>query len=151
MTDFPITEHANPPSGAAAAILVTLDRRYLLQHRDAKPDIWDPNRWGLFGGAIDPGETPEQALARELIEELELCPKSPFRYFTQVAWDYGLWGHGIKLRYYYEVAVSEDEIHRTVQHEGQAMRLFTAHEVLREPNLTAYDAHALRMHIGFMP
>src|SRR5690242_7998717 len=60
----PITDRAAPPLGAAAAILVAPDRRYLLQHRDNRPDIWDPDHWGLFGGSIDPGETPEQALAR---------------------------------------------------------------------------------------
>jgi 8-oxo-dGTP diphosphatase len=147
----PITEIASPPWGAVAAILVAPDRRYLLQHRDNRPDIWDPDRWGLFGGSIDPGETPEAALARELVEELELRPCAPFSYFTQIAWDYGPWGHGIKLRYYYEVCITLDDIQAAVQHEGQAMKLFTAAEILREPNLTAYDGHALRMHIAPAP
>jgi 8-oxo-dGTP pyrophosphatase MutT (NUDIX family) len=146
-----ITDRANPQDGAAAAILLSTDGRYLLQHRDNRPDIWDPDRWGLFGGAIDPGETPEDALARELAEELELRPRATPTYFTQVAWDYGRWGHGIKLRYYFEVIVTDDELLRSVQHEGQDMRLFTPDEILREPGLTAYDAHALKMHIGFPP
>jgi 8-oxo-dGTP pyrophosphatase MutT (NUDIX family) len=144
----PITDRANPQMGAAAAILVMDDGRYLLQHRDDRPDIWDPDRWGLFGGAIEAGELPEVALARELEEELELRPRARFAYFTQIAWDYGFRGHGIKLRYYFEVRVADEELRRAVQHEGQAMRLFTQDEILREPALTAYDAHALRMHIG---
>ena len=147
----PITDHAVPPSGAAAAILIAPDRRYLLQHRDNRPDIWDPDHWGLFGGSIDPGETPEQALARELLEELELRPKALPTYFTQIAWDYAFRGHGVKLRYYYAVHATDAEISNLVQHEGQGMRLFSADEVLREPKLTAYDAHALRMHIAFAP
>jgi 8-oxo-dGTP pyrophosphatase MutT (NUDIX family) len=147
----PITDHATPPLGAAAAILITPAKRYLLQHRDDKPDIWDPDYWGLFGGSIDPGEMPEQALARELAEELELRPVARPTYFTQVAWDYGFWNHGVKLRYYYEVRVTDAEISGLVQHEGQGMRLFTAEEILREPKLTAYDAHALRMHITYVP
>lgn len=146
-----ITDRATPKAGAAAAILISADGRYLLQHRDSRPDIWDPDRWGLFGGAIDAGESPETALARELQEELELRPKAPFQYFTQVAWDYGRWGHGIKLRYYFEIRISDDEFRSAVQHEGQGMRLFTGEEILREPALTAYDAHALRMHIGTVP
>lgn len=147
----PITDRATPSEGAAAAILLAPDGRYLLQRRDNKPDIWDPDRWGLFGGAIEPGETAEQALARELVEELELNPGGVFSYFTQVAWDYGRWGHGIKLRYYFEIMVTDAELRNAVQHEGQGMRLFSGDEILRETGLTAYDAHALRMHIGFAP
>lgn len=142
-----ISDNANPRGGAVAAILVTPDGRYLLQLRDDKPGIWDPGRWGCFGGSVDQGEAPEEALLRELGEELELNPAAPVRYFTQVAWDYGPWGHGIKLRRYFEVALDPGELARTVLHEGQAARLFTVDEVLREPLLTAYDSHALRMHI----
>ncbi len=52
------------PSGhsfrdAAAAIIFLDDGRYLMQHRDDKPGIFYPDHWGLFGGAIEPGEDPE--------------------------------------------------------------------------------------------
>jgi 8-oxo-dGTP diphosphatase len=147
----PITPIADPPAGAAAAILIAPDRRYLLQHRDNRPDIWDPDCWSLFGGSVDPGESPERALARELMEELELQPSARPAYFTQVAWDYGFRGHAVKLRYYFAVPLTDAEIGGLVQHEGQGMRLFAAEEILREPKLTAYDAHALRMHITFAP
>src|SRR6201999_3754337 len=39
----------------AAALLVTPDGRYLMQHRDDKPGILLPGHWALFGGTIDPG------------------------------------------------------------------------------------------------
>jgi len=57
---------------AVAAIICVEGDGYLMQLRDARPDIWYPDHWGLFGGAIDPGEEPIQALRRELLEELEL-------------------------------------------------------------------------------
>ena len=46
------------------------DNRVLLQLRDDKPDIFFPNHWGCFGGAIEPGEAPHDTLLRELQEEL---------------------------------------------------------------------------------
>jgi 8-oxo-dGTP diphosphatase len=41
----------------------------LLQLRDDRPDLSSPNTWGTLGGLVEPGETPEEAGHRELIEE----------------------------------------------------------------------------------
>jgi 8-oxo-dGTP diphosphatase len=132
--------------GAAAAIVVTPDFRFLLQHRDAKPGIWFPDSWSLFGGEIEPRETPGEAIRRELHEEIGLVP-TEVRYFTQIAWDFDRWGLGLKLRYTFEVPIAHEQISRLELREGQGMRLFTADEILREPRLTPYDGHALRMYI----
>jgi 8-oxo-dGTP diphosphatase len=53
-----------PAEGAIA------DRRFLMQLRDNKPNILYPGYWGLFGGHIEPGETPEIAVVREIAEEI---------------------------------------------------------------------------------
>jgi mutator protein MutT len=146
----PICTVAEPNLGAAAAIIVSRDRRFLLQHRDAKLGIWFPDSWSLFGGSIEPGETPGQAVRRELIEEIGFAPRE-IRYFTQVAWDFARWGLGVKLRYIFEVAITAEESEGLVLQEGQAMRLFSADEILREPRLAPYDGHALRMYIEEPP
>ena len=51
------------------------DQKYLLQLRDDNPEISSPNTWGFFGGGVDDGETHEEALIRELNEELNWKPK----------------------------------------------------------------------------
>ena len=43
---------------------------YLMQLRDNVPGIVYPDQWGFFGGHIEPGETPEQGVFRELEEEI---------------------------------------------------------------------------------
>ncbi len=133
--------------GAAAAVIVTADGRYLLQRRDAVPTIWFPDRWGLFGGAIEEGETPEEALLRELGEELGFTPRN-YAYFTQVGFDLSQFGHGPKLRYVFEVPVTPVDLQAMVLSEGTDKRLFTAAEILQGPDLAPYDSFTLRLHLS---
>ena len=50
--------------------MIECDGRWLLQLRDDIEGILYPGQWALFGGHLDPGETPEVALKRELEEEI---------------------------------------------------------------------------------
>ncbi|BAT55048.1 mutator protein MutT [Nostoc sp. NIES-3756] len=53
----------------AIAILYQ-NNQYLMQLRDNIPTIAYPAHWALFGGHIEPGETPEIAVQREILEEI---------------------------------------------------------------------------------
>jgi 8-oxo-dGTP diphosphatase len=56
-----------------AAIILENDKgEFLLYLRDNKPDIPFPGYWDLIGGHVEEGETPEEALVREVKEELDL-------------------------------------------------------------------------------
>jgi 8-oxo-dGTP pyrophosphatase MutT (NUDIX family) len=57
-----------------ALAMLQRDGRWLMQLRDDIPGIVAPGCWGLFGGHLDPGETPEQAARRELLEEINWQP-----------------------------------------------------------------------------
>lgn len=54
-----------------AAIILENDKgELLLYKRDNKQGIPFPQHWDLIGGHIEDGETPEEALVREVKEEL---------------------------------------------------------------------------------
>ena len=53
-----------------AIAMIECDGRWLLQLRDDIEGILYPGQWALFGGHLDPDETPEVALRRELEEEI---------------------------------------------------------------------------------
>lgn len=69
----------------AIAILYR-DDKYLCQLRDDIPNIVYPGHWGLFGGHLDFGETPEVAVERELLEEIgyTLPSRSKFGCYNDV-------------------------------------------------------------------
>ena len=50
-----------------ALAMLQREGRWLIQLRDEIPTIVAPGCWGLFGGHLDLGETPEQPLAVELV------------------------------------------------------------------------------------
>lgn len=56
----------------AAIIFQNEKGEFLLYLRDDKPTIPFPDHWDLIGGHVEEGETPEQALIREVKEELDL-------------------------------------------------------------------------------
>ncbi len=53
----------------AIAILYR-EGKFLMQLRDEIPTIVYPGHWALFGGHLEPGETPKEAMLRELEEEI---------------------------------------------------------------------------------
>ena len=65
---MPTTEADPPVVLVAAAALVDADGRVLIAQRPAGKTM--AGLWEFPGGKVGPGETPEQALIRELGEEL---------------------------------------------------------------------------------
>jgi 8-oxo-dGTP pyrophosphatase MutT (NUDIX family) len=79
----------------SGVVLVDPAGRVLLQERDEHPRI-DPEKWGLVGGHVDPGEDFEPAAYRELEEETGVrLPAGTLELFGEFVVDhrgaYGTW------------------------------------------------------------
>lgn len=108
-----------PPEVALA--MLRRQGRWLMQLRDDVPGIVAPGCWGLFGGHLDPGETPEQAVRRELQEEIRWQP-GELRYAME---------HRIPRRTaHIFVAELSVPLEQLVLVEGQDMALVTREELL---------------------
>lgn len=143
--NFPIDGSHLSLGDAVAAIILLEDGRYVLQRRDDCQGIWYPGHWGCFGGAIDEGETAEQALCRELREELSFTVREA-QPFASFIFDLKSMGHESYQRIYYTLKMSLTEFDDSRLGEGSAIGVFDATEMLGELRLTPYDAFALFLH-----
>jgi 8-oxo-dGTP pyrophosphatase MutT (NUDIX family) len=134
---------------AAAAIIVLDDGRYLMQLRDDKPGIFYPDHWGLFGGAIDEGEDGEQALRRELREELD-HEADAVSYFTRMDFAFESLGAKPSVRLFYVVEMMASDMGRLKLGEGRQMSALSPDEILLEKRVVPYDSFAIWMHCAWL-
>jgi 8-oxo-dGTP pyrophosphatase MutT (NUDIX family) len=142
-----VTSRPPRPADAVAALLVLDDGRYVMQLRDTLPGIFFPGHWGCFGGALEEGEQPIDALRRELREEIEFEPEV-VRYFSQIDLDFSPLGYFKVFRAYFEVRVAESALATFVLHEGADMRAIGGQDLLANYRVTPYDAFVLWMHLS---
>lgn len=72
------------PAVEVAIAILYQDEHFLMQLRDDIPGIYYPGQWGFFGGHIEPGEPPDVAVKRELLEEIGYVPDR-VTLFTRIA------------------------------------------------------------------
>jgi 8-oxo-dGTP pyrophosphatase MutT (NUDIX family) len=134
------------PANAAVALIVDEAGRYLVQLRDAKPTIFFPDHWGCFGGALEPGETDEQCLAREIDEEIGLdLAQCAVRHFTTFTFDFGFAGGSVIHRAFFEVTANSAQLATLALNEGRAKDLFAGPDLLAK-QVVPYDRFAIWMH-----
>lgn len=105
---------------AVALAVLERDGRWLIQLRDDMESIVAPGRWGLFGGHMEPGETPEQSLRRELLEEIGFRSGAVNPWFRSAA--------GGRVRHVFRVDLNV-EPEQLQLHEGQDMTLASLEEL----------------------
>ena len=144
--------HSNEPlspCGAVAAIMALEDGRYLLQHRDPKPDIFYPSHWGFFGGAKEPGETDEQTIVREIQEETGFDIRmADMTYFTEFKFDFAFAEGPVASRVFFQVPIESAALAHLTLGEGQQARAYEGVEALAGLRMAPYDSFALWMHVN---
>jgi 8-oxo-dGTP pyrophosphatase MutT (NUDIX family) len=104
-------------------LIVTSDRRLLLHHRDDVPGIPHPGCWAGFGGAVEDGETVEEALRREVREEIGLDVTDPVFLVDEIDHE----GDGSLVSLYYMLGgIEESDIDL---HEGAGVGVFDVDEL----------------------
>ena len=109
----------------AAAVLQREDGSFLLAQRPPNK-IW-AGYWEFPGGKIEPGETPYQALVRELREELGIEITTAYAWLTRVF----SYPHATVRIHFFRVSQWQGELH---PHEGQqfAWQLSSSREERRQ-------------------
>jgi 8-oxo-dGTP pyrophosphatase MutT (NUDIX family) len=130
---------------SVAALLVTAAGTYVLQRRDDRVGVDFPGFVGLFGGAIEEGERPEDALMRELHEELSFVP-ARIAPFATLIFDERPSGGWHCRRRYFEVPVSPGDIDTMHVSEGQGMDVLDCNGITQLPAVIPYDLCAILMH-----
>lgn len=82
------------------------ENQFLLQLRDDNPDIYWPGQWAFFGGHLEPGERPEAAMQRELLEEIGYAPASVRHFCSALIEEAGILRHV----FYAPLAVTIDSL-----------------------------------------
>lgn len=110
---------SNQAVHVAIAILYRQDK-FLFQLRDNIPNIVYPGHWGLFGGHLDPGETSDVAVVRELQEEISYSPP--------VISKFGSYFDAKVIRHVYHAPLTV-ELDRLILLEGWDMDLLTPAQI----------------------
>lgn len=103
-------------------LFVNASDRVLLLLRDDTPTIPFPNCWDVPGGHVEDGETPEQCIRREMLEEIEYDLGSP-RLFQ-------VYDFADRVEYAFWQRADFDAA-RLPLHEGQRLQWFSEREIRR--------------------
>jgi len=71
-----VSDPAEVVATVAGVLLVDRSRRVLLQLRDSAAPV-NPDKWSVVGGHVEPGELPEAAARREVLEESAIVIDGP--------------------------------------------------------------------------
>jgi 8-oxo-dGTP diphosphatase len=108
----------------ASIIFVDPSGDVLLCLRDDKDNIPFPNCWDLLGGTVEPNETPQECIVREIQEEIRQSIEEP-RLFKVTSFD-------DRIEYTYFQLANRD-LSNVRLYEGQRLKWFSKAEIQSLP------------------
>jgi mutator protein MutT len=126
------------------SLIILFDRngKILLQNRKIMSKYGE--EWSYFGGKIESGESPEEAIVREIKEELEFNLKD-FKFLKEYVAYAKLLKNGemaeIKQHVFLQL-INLDDFDTMVLHEGDGMSWFSVEEA-KKLNMLGLDPKAL--------
>ena len=124
--------------------IIVLKKKYLLQLRDNKKNIYFPNFWGLFGGRVGSNENFSEALKREIKEEINLIITIKKKIFSTT---YNMIGLKKKRKMiYYECLKTKNT--QLILKEGKKFGLFKFEE-LKKLKIVPLDFVAINTHYHY--
>ncbi|MEU8424122.1 NUDIX domain-containing protein [Micromonospora sp. NPDC048835] len=125
----------------ALVLLVDPSGAVLLQHRDDDAPV-SPGQWSLPGGHVEPGESPEEAAHRELVEETGLTAETLHPLWSGPRPYEAGFPHTVTVHVFHGTTTAQQE--DVVLGEGQAM-VFVPRDQVFDRELAVSAALALRM------
>ena len=122
---------------AVSALLRNAEGRVLAQLRDDRPGLIFPGCWSTLGGRVEPDELPEQAVCRELQEEIEVCP--PLRYWRRFLLEYEADGRAMESDVHVFIGEFDQDAADIRLHEGQRVAFLGVEDINRLPFAFALD------------
>ena len=126
------------------ALIFDDEKKICLQERDDKLEINCPGLWGLFGGTATKNESLEEAVKREVFEELLILPKK-VDFFLKLELNSFIYGDEIKSRSFFSVFFSKEDKSKIVLKEGKSYKFFSVSQIPHIKNLAPADSCAITM------
>ncbi len=103
--------------------IVVFDGKILLLQRDDSLGIRDPDCWQLPGGGVENGEMPDEAIKRELQEEIGVIPSS-LNFLISPS---------VEISVYHASLTKEEAQNIKKGDEGKDLRFFSFNELFQIP------------------